>query len=233
MFRRLWRAFYRRAVADRYSGDTRVVRFMAAAGVSERSRILDVGCGEGEILRRLLAELGVRAEGVEVNPATAAAVRAQGFVCYAPGARELEEGGWDALVMSHVIEHFAYEPLVSLLDGYLAHLAVGGVLVVATPLMHPRFYDDCDHVRPYPPQALGQLFGELGQQVQRQLPQRLDLVDVWFRRSAFELPEGRSSLLGRRGLRHAANLLLLAFFYATLGAVGRRTGWVGLYRRSA
>jgi SAM-dependent methyltransferase len=233
VLRRVWRIVYRRVVVQRLTNHSRLLQLLSAGSVTSGSRVLDVGCGQGVVLSRMRDELDLVAEGVDINPDTVALVRSMGFVCREPDDSALDAMEWDAIVMSHVIEHLSYEPLVQLLERFLTRLVVGGVLVVASPLMHPRFYDDIDHVRPYPPEALDQLLGRRGQEVQEQLAVQYELVEVWFRRSALEFSPGAATLLGRGRWRHAANLALLFTFYVTFGLVGRRTGWAGLYRRTA
>jgi len=230
------RQIYRKLVADRVSGETRIVRLLNEAGALSSSQVLDVGCGFGIMLERL-RELGVTATGVEINAHTVHAVRERGFTCYLPDDPELERAEWDAMIMSHIIEHFDYGRLAEMLDRYLSRLRVGGVLVIATPLASPAFFDDCDHVRPYPPQALAQLFGARDQQVQHQIAAQLEPIDFWFRRGPFQIRLARSLLLSGRGPRRqlvqVLNRMLGVLCDGSFGLLGRKNGWVGSYRRIA
>ena len=62
---------------------------------------------------------------------------------------EQNKGQYDVLVMSHIIEHFQYQDLIKFIESYLGCLKTGGLLLIATPVMNPSFYDDFDHVKPY------------------------------------------------------------------------------------
>lgn len=65
---------------------------------------------------------------------------------------------FDIIHCSHLIEHFCYPDAVNLLDKMESWLKPGGYLIIRSPLLHGGFYDDIDHVRPYPPTALQNYF---------------------------------------------------------------------------
>ena len=50
-------------------------RAVKAAGLKEGSRILDIGCGEGDVLEHLVTDLGMKAEGIDINVAKIAEAR--------------------------------------------------------------------------------------------------------------------------------------------------------------
>lgn len=58
------------------------------------------------------------------------------------------------LHMSHIIEHLEHSSLYETLKEVDRVLNDGGILVVSTPLMWDRFWDDLSHVRPYNPDVL-------------------------------------------------------------------------------
>lgn len=121
--------------------------------VDRGSRVLDVACGFGEKMR-LLGRLGFRnLTGVEKNLATVMVARANGLDVRQVGALDSKAKNekFDLLVFSHIIEHFSYEDLLRFLESYFAMAQDGARVLIVTPLMSSFFYDDLDHVRPYPP----------------------------------------------------------------------------------
>lgn len=98
-----------------------------------RARVLDVGAGDGRLLARLAAA-DHDVEGIEPSSSHAERARAAaGVRVHAlPLERvELPQGGFDAAVMWHVLEHVA-DPAAALAR-VRTWLRPGGVAVVATP----------------------------------------------------------------------------------------------------
>jgi SAM-dependent methyltransferase len=230
--RGLLKSVYRETVT--FDDEARAVLAFCHAGCAREGgrRVIDVGCGYGRNLR-LLRDRGFDVLGVDSNAQIVEANRAAGLPCMT--AEEFARTGeaFDLLLMSHVIEHFAPEALVSFMDGYLDRLKSGGGMVIATPLLGPFFYDDFDHVKPYHPTGLLMVFGEGRAQVQYYARNRLALEDVWIRRSPLRLGHGRSRYLStwRARARQAADFGGALLFRATGGVVGSADGWVGLFRK--
>jgi hypothetical protein len=136
--------------------------------------------------------------------------------------------------MSHFIEHFTPRELLAVMDDYLDRLRVGGRLVIATPLMSDYFYDDFDHVKPYQPAGIREVFEDDGAQVQYRSRNRLALRELWYRRSPKRISHARARHLGG-----AANRLLFALdvlasiaYLATGRLFGTVNGWVGVYEKT-
>ena len=109
-------------------------------------RLLEVGCGDGGQLA-WLRTMGWQVEGQEVDPAAAEQARfAHGLHMHLGALADLKLGGgaFDAITMSHVIEH-VHHP-VSLLKECRRLLKCGGTLVAVTPNInsfgHDRFGAD-------------------------------------------------------------------------------------------
>ena len=79
-----------------------------AANVAPGSRVLDVGCGDGQLMAALRDERGVDARGLEIDPANVAAAVARGLsVVQGDADRDLAEypsGGFDYAILSQTLQ---------------------------------------------------------------------------------------------------------------------------------
>jgi len=143
------------------------------AGASD---VLDVGCGRGEFLE-LLREHGVRARGIDVNPAMVEVCRGKGLdaetgdaLTYLHGLPDASLGG---LFAAQVVEHLEPRYLARLLDAAFEKLRPGAPIVLETinPACWFAFFEsyirDLTHVRPVHPDTLKYLLVATGfQQVE-------------------------------------------------------------------
>jgi len=101
------------------------------AGISRRSRILDVGCGSGSFLRMLHAAGFRNVQGVDLF--------LEKSIAYADGLRVLKgslddcEGEWDVIMFHHSFEHLP-DPLATL-TAAARRLASRGTVLVRVPLV--------------------------------------------------------------------------------------------------
>jgi len=141
-----------RAKLEGYLPDVR--RLVGAGGV------VDLGSGRGEWLT-LLRDAGVRARGVETNPAFVAAGRARGLDIELGDAlghlQEVPADSVDMITAFHVIEHLETEELLELLEAARRVLRPGGCVLLETPnptnlvMAACDFYNDPTHRSPLPP----------------------------------------------------------------------------------
>ena len=209
-----------------------VLDMIAHALNGARGPVLEIGCGYGRYLRPL-GERGIDAIGIDVNPEIVRKNRDAGLKSMSPEEFQASRQGARVMLMSHVIEHFSPRELVEFLDRWLDRLEDGGELVVATPLMSPHFYDDFDHVKPYHPEGLLMVFGGSAAQVQYWSRHRLELVDLVFRRSPWRATLSRAIYRGGPAAwpLYLANVLAAVAFRLTFGLLGRKTGWIGRFRK--
>ena len=128
--------------------------------------LLDVGCGLG----RNLAHVGGRGVGVDPNRACLAEARANGLTVYAPedfpAAPEARAAAFDTLLVSHVIEHMAFDAARDLVASYLPYVKPGGQVILITP-QEWGYASDPTHVHFMDMAELRRLAGELGLSVTR------------------------------------------------------------------
>ena len=132
--------FRHRNVSPGYYGNYRLPLYLRTALPPERgSRILDIGCGFGQILNAL-KELGYRnAEGLDVSmDAVDHCVRSGLAVTRIADLESFCEGregpGYDLIIMSHVLEHIEKSRIIPTLQTIREKLLVaGGSFLVMVP----------------------------------------------------------------------------------------------------
>jgi 2-polyprenyl-3-methyl-5-hydroxy-6-metoxy-1,4-benzoquinol methylase len=139
-------------------------------------RLLEVGCGGGILLKNL-RDLGWAAEGVDFDPTAVANARDKGLTVHLGhlASQGFPDSHFDAIVMSHVIEH-VHDP-GGLLRECRRLLHPEGTLVILTPnadgLAHRVFSADCftleppRHLQIFRPSNLRNLLEEAGFSVSR------------------------------------------------------------------
>jgi len=130
---------------------------------AKASDVLDVGCGRGEFLE-LLRERGVRARGIDINPAMVEVCRGKGLEAESGDAlaylRGLPDASLGGLFAAQVVEHLEPRYLAQLLDAAFEKLRSGAPIVLETinPACWFAFFEsyirDLTHVRPVHPDTL-------------------------------------------------------------------------------
>ncbi|HEY3094091.1 MAG TPA: methyltransferase domain-containing protein [Vicinamibacterales bacterium] len=130
---------------------------------AKASDVLDVGCGRGEFLE-LLRERGVRARGIDINPAMVEVCRGKGLQAESGDAlaylRGLPDASLGGLFAAQVVEHLEPRYLAQLLDAAFEKLRSGAPIVLETinPACWFAFFEsyirDLTHVRPVHPDTL-------------------------------------------------------------------------------
>jgi O-antigen chain-terminating methyltransferase len=138
---------------------------------SSAGRVLDVGCGRGEMLE-LLGETGHDAFGVDTDEGMVEECRRKGLnVVHDHAIALLERLANDSLkgvFCAQVVEHLLTSELHRFVELSFEKIRPGGVLVIET--INPRssfalgehFYADPSHVRPVHPETLRFLCEEIG-----------------------------------------------------------------------
>ncbi|MDR0674291.1 MAG: class I SAM-dependent methyltransferase [Zoogloeaceae bacterium] len=117
-------------------------------------RVMDIGCGNGGLLKAISRRISIRASGIDPAPRCVARLIAEGFAAYQGHLGHLPEncGTHDFIILSHVLEH-----VVDISGALLAArrlLAPHGKLYVETPdasryhleKLPPFYFFDPEHI---------------------------------------------------------------------------------------
>lgn len=147
----------------------RVDRYLAE--LRGRRRVVDLGCGRGELLERLREE-GVSAYGVELDPDFVGLLAERGIEVAREDAlahlQSLADGDVDGIVAIHLVEHLPGRDVARLVELAEERLSAGGVLILETPNPESlvagsiNFHRDPTHVRPVHPETLAFLAESAG-----------------------------------------------------------------------
>lgn len=128
-----------------------------------RKRVLDLGCGRGEVLE-LLREEGVGALGLDSNEQMVAICREKGLEAVEADLFDYLEAAepatFDGIISLHVIEHLPVDSLDRLARLLWRALAPGGLVLLETPnplsvvVAARNFWIDPTHRRPVHPESL-------------------------------------------------------------------------------
>ena len=131
--------------------------------VDGRSPVLDAGCGRGEFLD-LLAERGIEARGVDLDPGMVRRCREKGHENVEEAdlidvLERTEPGSLGAIFSAQVIEHLPIETLHRFLELGLSRLRPGGLLIAETvnphsPAALKAFWVDPTHMHPLFPETM-------------------------------------------------------------------------------
>jgi SAM-dependent methyltransferase len=122
--------FYNRAMAKHDRDKDRLVSRYVKLG--PESRVLDVGCGAGTFLARLVENYGSHATGVDFKDlAHLPSFRVFDFHCGLFYEQDLAESAFDLVTMWHFLEH-DYDPLRTLAEARRV-LAPNGRLIIEVP----------------------------------------------------------------------------------------------------
>lgn len=200
------------------------------------STILDVGCGYGDKIEELLSLGYNNVSGVEINKTLVDKACEKGLNVISVDEFDMghNKGQYDVLVMSHIIEHFQYQDLIQFMESYLECLKPGGLLLVATPIMNPSFYDDFDHVKPYTHIGILSIFGGKATQVQYHSSHTLELVDLYYLRLAYQLKFYRALEIHNMLYRvpRLINRLSHLVYRLSFRLIGQPKAWIGLFRKA-
>jgi 2-polyprenyl-3-methyl-5-hydroxy-6-metoxy-1,4-benzoquinol methylase len=148
-----------------YRRDIRPALPSPAAGL-----VLDIGCGQGQLVRLLLAD-GYDAEGIDVSPEQVSLARRSGLRQVREGDyRDVlseREGQLAAVTATDVLEHLTKREVLEAFDRVAGALLPGGVLIARVPNAGSPFggfirHGDFTHESSYTARSVRQLAAAAG-----------------------------------------------------------------------
>jgi len=160
--------------------------------------VVDVGSGDGHFVRHLnLDDRYDRVFLLESNPETVKHLRNlyDNVAAYtAPERLPFEDEVVDYIHCSHMMEHLDPLELYTFVKEIDRVMTPGGSLVVSSPLLWGRFYDDLSHVKPYNPDVfIHYLCKSVSPRSKRVISDRYALAEIVYRYSMPDVTEGWGS----------------------------------------
>lgn len=167
--------------------DKEVINFLNNFKNKEKLKYLEVGSGLGRFpikIRSMFANINI--ECLEINPDLAKITFEKGLHTTISDATVLPypDESFDILHCSHIIEHLKYPEVSVFLDQLMRVTKTSGYIIIRSPLLHPDFYLDIDHVRPYPPDTIINYFNN--QQQQKVGKGSIKVIRCWYRRENYK-----------------------------------------------
>lgn len=122
--------------------------------------IVDLACGAGRFIEKDPCSI----IGLERNEKSYKAAKAKGYNVIQGDILQtlpFEDKSVGGVHISHVLEHLFPEQVYHVLCEADRILRDDGFLVIRTPYMHARFYDDLDHIKPYNPSCFRHYLSKL------------------------------------------------------------------------
>ncbi|HQD92840.1 MAG TPA: class I SAM-dependent methyltransferase [Bacilli bacterium] len=151
--------------------------------------LLDVGsgfCGFANYIRVNFSNANISC--VDINKDLVKLAEQQGFKAIIGKITNLPyaDNSFDIIHCSHVIEHLGYPDIIIALNELIRVTKTEGLIIIRSPLWaNHRFYNDIDHVRPYPPDSILNYFTNLQQQQVGK--DEVCEIDRWYTRIYYEI----------------------------------------------
>lgn len=205
---------------------------LKSVGINGAHKVLDVGCGYGRVLD-FLTKHYYDVAGVDKNKHIVQINKKACRNCQDLDEFKEDKKIYDVIIMFHVIEHFSPGELLEFMDFYLDRLKTRGYLIIATPLMTKYFYDDFDHIKPYNPVGIEMVFNASCAQVQYYSRNKLKLENIKYKKYYYRLTDLKGlyiKTINKYFILFIHFLSALAF-KLSLGILGKKDGWMGLYKK--
>lgn len=152
-----------RGTADEITARAQPYLDLLQTSPCQGSPLLDIGSGRGEWLA-LLAQAGLSASGIDLNPINGDYCRSRGLDVHTGDAlahlQRLPDHSLGCVTAFHLVEHLPFAVLLAITDEILRVLQPGGLLIYETPnpenlqVAMQSFWIDPTHLRPLPPDLL-------------------------------------------------------------------------------
>lgn len=137
--------------------------------VGPTARVLDLGCGQGDLVAEFHRAGFREARGVDISPEQVSIAHNRGVANIELGDYRavLEAGEFDVVTANDFLEHLDLDEVLEALDLVLASLSSEGILIARTPNLSSPFgggyrYGDLTHVTSFNARSLLQLGNTAG-----------------------------------------------------------------------
>jgi len=201
--------------------DSPVFNFLNTLDKNKQYKYLEVGAGTGRfplLVKQKYKNIDVKC--LEINKKLSEKLIESGLETTVGSVLDMpyEDNHFDIVHCSHLIEHFGYPDITKVLDELFRVTKIDGYVIIRTPLMHPNFYNDIDHIRPYPLKTIIQYFNNEQQQVTSKF--KAKLISYWNRHW------GRENL----SVGFINKVLKTLWFYFNWPK-SKATGYVAIFRK--
>jgi O-antigen chain-terminating methyltransferase len=156
----------------KYQDRIRKTRRKYLAYFDKRGKILEIGCGSGELIA-LFQEEGYSIHGVDVNLQAIRHCHKQNLMASHQDALSFlkqNENTYDGIICSHLVEHIAYNDIDIFFECCYKSLTQKGILIIITPNIHhlggsASFWNDPSHIRPFTVASLRKLLNKFKYQI--------------------------------------------------------------------
>lgn len=150
--------------------------------------LADIGSGLCHFLDYVNTEYtNIECHSVDINQDLVNIALEKGYKSVLGNILELPfpDSSFDYVHCSHVIEHLKYPDVINAIDELFRITKKNGCVILRSPLvLNHRFYNDIDHIRPYPPDAILNYFNNPQQQITGKY--KIKEVSRWYTRIAYE-----------------------------------------------
>jgi 2-polyprenyl-3-methyl-5-hydroxy-6-metoxy-1,4-benzoquinol methylase len=160
--------------AEKFRGSESAVRErqqIYAARFGSHAKVLDIGCGRGEMLE-VFRQAGIAARGIDLNDDSVALCRSKGLEAEKADLfaylNSLPDSSLGGVVCCQVVEHLPPERLPLMIGLLHDKLRPGGLVAIETPnpeclaIFATHFYIDPTHRHPIPPALMSFYLEEAG-----------------------------------------------------------------------
>ena len=164
--------------------DQPVIEFLNSFDNTNSYSFLEIGSGLCRFIDKITETYpNLDITCIEVNHNLAEVARAKGYKTLNENILKNSIGAesFDIIHCSHVIEHFKYPEVSNVIDEILRIVKTNGCCIIRSPLMSDFFYNDLDHVRPYPPEAISNYL--TNEQQQKKGTHKIQIKNIWYRTS--------------------------------------------------
>jgi 2-polyprenyl-3-methyl-5-hydroxy-6-metoxy-1,4-benzoquinol methylase len=148
---------------------------------------LEIGSGLGKFTKIIKKYFNYNITCLEINKNLAQKTEKNGFKTINESivSTTIPNNTFDIIHCAHVIEHLNYPDIINAIEKMIGILKDEGFLIIRSPLMNPKFFNDIDHIRPYPPAAIINYFNNTQQQ--KKSFSKIEIINTWYRYPSLQI----------------------------------------------